>query len=143
MLLLRLGASGSFCVALLHIVIVLMGAPAYRFFGAGKEMALAAEKGKWQPATITLTLAVVFALWGLYALSAAGDFRQLLFVRGITLAIGAVYTLRGVLVFAQLWLYRDTLGSVSTLSNLFFSLVSLTIGLLYLFGLVQRWQHLV
>jgi hypothetical protein len=65
------GAVGAWTVALLHVGIVLGGAPAYRFFGAGEELATLAEAGSRIPALVTLGLAGAFALSGLAAVLAA------------------------------------------------------------------------
>jgi hypothetical protein len=142
MLLLRLGAAGSFCVSLLHVVIVFVGAPAYRFFGAGEHMARLDEQGSLQPALLTLFLAAVFCVWGLYALSAAGSFRALPFTKWLTAVIGGIYTLRGLLIVVQLWFYWGNSNGLVHLHDIGFSLASLAIGLLYLGGLAQRWRQL-
>ena len=57
-----IGGGLSFAVALLHIAIIFIGAPAYRYFGAGERMAQQAELGSWVPAIVTLVVAVVFYL---------------------------------------------------------------------------------
>lgn len=59
----------SAVAALLHVAIVVGGAPWYRFFGAGERMASAAETGRAYPAIVTLSIAIVLALWATYALS--------------------------------------------------------------------------
>jgi len=78
---LKIGGILSLAVALLHLVIIFIGAPAYRYFGAGEEMAKGAESGSLFPAMMTLVLVAIFAIWGLYAFSGAGMFRQLPLLR--------------------------------------------------------------
>jgi len=96
--LLKTGGSLNIGVALLHIGIAFAGAPAYRYFGAGEQMASWAEAGSPLPAIITLFLAAVFSVFGLYAFSGAGLIRKLpLLITGLVL-IGAIYTLRGLVV---------------------------------------------
>lgn len=63
-------AVGTWVVAALHLGIVVAGAPGYRFFGAGEELATLAEGGSWIPALVTLGLAVAFALSGAVAVLA-------------------------------------------------------------------------
>ena len=58
--------------ALLHVLIVFGGGPWYRFFGAGEEMARLSEAGHWWPPLLTTGIALVLALWALYALAAGG-----------------------------------------------------------------------
>jgi hypothetical protein len=99
---LKLAGVSSAGVALLHLVIPAVGAPAYRYFGAGERMARMAERGLARPTLITLGLALVFAVWAAYAFSAAGLIRRLPLLRPALLVIGVIYTLRGVLLGPQL-----------------------------------------
>ncbi len=84
-------------VALLHVVIIFGGPPWYRFFGAGERMAQLAARGSYSPAIVTATIATVFSVWTLYALSGAGVIRRLPFLRLALLLIAAIYLARGVL----------------------------------------------
>lgn len=119
----------SFLVAILHLAIVFAGASWYRFFGAGEEMAIMAEQGSWIPAIVTLGIALVFAIWAAYAFSAVGLLAKLPFQKIALVTIATIYTLRGlgVLVF----FIRPELA---TSFNIWSSLVSLLIGLLYAYG---------
>ena len=69
--LLILGGTFSFLFALMHLVIIYIGAPAYQFFGAGDSMVSLAKRGSWVPAVVTL--GVTAALFGFagYAWAAA------------------------------------------------------------------------
>ena len=138
---LKLGGILSFAVALLHIVIIFIGAPAYRYFGAGEDMATAAESGSASPALLTLILVAVFAIWGLYGLSGAGVIRRLPLMKIALILIGAVYMLRGVAVFQQLFQIATSAAEVAP-REIVFSLVSLIIGLAYLIGTVTSWRSL-
>jgi len=55
--------------------------------------------------------------------------------------IGAVYTLRGVAVFQQLFQIAASAAEV-TPREIVFSLVSLIIGLAYLLGTISNWNGL-
>lgn len=138
---LKLGGVLSFAVALLHIVIIFTGAPAYRYFGAGEDMATAAESGSAFPALLTLVLVAVFAIWGFYALSGAGVIRRLPLLKITLILIGGVYTLRGVAVFQQLFQIATSSVGVAP-REIVFSLVSLIIGLAYLIGTISSWRSL-
>jgi len=139
---LKLGGILSFIVALLHVVIIFIGAPAYRYFGAGEDMATAAESGSAFPALLTLFLVAIFAIWGFYGLSGAGVIRRLPLLKIALILIGAVYTLRGVAVFQQLFQIATSSVEVAP-REIVFSLVSLVIGLAYLIGTISNWRGLV
>ena len=62
----------SALAAILHLGCIYFGASWYRFFGAGEQMALMAERGSMQPAIITSGIVTVLGVWALYAFSAAG-----------------------------------------------------------------------
>ena len=136
---LKLGGILSFVVALLHLVIIFVGAPAFRYFGAGEDMATTAESGSAFPAMMTLVLVAIFTIWGLYALSGAGVIRRLPLLRIALLLIGAIYTLRGVAVFQQIFQIATSSVQVAP-REVAFSLVSLVIGLAYLVGTAINWK---
>jgi len=138
---LKLGGVLSFAVALLHVLMIFIGAPAYRYFGAGEDMAAAAELGSIFPALLTLFLAAVFAVWGFYGLSGARIIRRLPLLKiGLTF-IGAVYALRGAAIFQQLFQIFASSAEVAP-REIVFSLVSLVIGSAYIFGTVKSWRSL-
>lgn len=130
----------SAAVAALHVVIVFFGAPAYRYFGAGEDMARQAEAGLFVPAAITLAIAAVFAVFALYAFSGAGQLRRLPLLRTGLAVITAIYLLRGLLLFTEVYAY--TQGAGVKARHLAFSSTSLVIGLFYLAGTVLLWQRL-
>jgi hypothetical protein len=138
---LKIGGILSFAVALLHLVIIFIGAPAYRYFGAGEDMAKGAESGSLFPAMMTLVLVAIFAIWGLYALSGAAVFGRLPLLRIALLLIGAIYTLRGLAVFQQIFQMVTSSEQVEA-REVVFSLVSLGIGFAYLIGTVINWRGL-
>ena len=98
----RLAASLSFAVAAVHLVIIFIGAPAYRFFDAGEQMARAAEAGSTLPALLTLGITIVLAVFGVYALAGAQDIPRLPFQRFALWAITGIYLLRGAAIFVEL-----------------------------------------
>lgn len=138
---LKLGGILSFAVAFLHLLIIFIGAPAYRYFGAGEEMATATESGSAVPALLTFVLVAVFAIWGFYGLSGAGVIRRLPLLKIALILIGAVYTLRGVAVLQQLFQIASSSAEVAP-REIVFSIVSLFIGLAYLIGTVTSWRSL-
>jgi hypothetical protein len=138
---LKLGGVLSFAVALLHVIIIIVGPSAYRYFGAGEDMAKGAESGSAFPALLTLTLVGIFTIWGFYGFSGANVVRRLPFLKTVLLLIGAVYTLRGVAVFQELLQIATSSMEVAP-RKVVFSLVSLVIGLTYLLGTISNWKSL-
>jgi hypothetical protein len=125
-------AAVSFAVALLHIAIIVVGPAGYRYFGA-PALADQVERGSVvMPSLLTLGIALVFALWGAYALSGAGLIPRLPLVRAALFVIGAIYVARGLLITPEFAaLIKGTLQYPRTLV---FSGVSLFTGLCYLVG---------
>lgn len=141
----KVAGLASAALVVLHVACILIGAPAYRYFGAGEEIARLAEQGSWVPAAITSLLAAVFAGFAVVAFSAAGTIRPLPFLRAALVAIGGIYTLRGLLLFPQIAFYVQTTHSLAH-RELVFSAVSLVIGGLYIAASCStgnrssRWQ---
>ncbi|MBN2147775.1 MAG: hypothetical protein JW726_10320 [Anaerolineales bacterium] len=130
---LRIGGLLNIAIAILHLVVIFIGALAYRYFDAGEQMAVWAETGSPIPAVVTLGLSVIFVICALYAFSAAGNFRKLPFLRLGVLLIGAIYTLRGLLFIpAALVSLADPALQLS--KEMTFSAVAFIVGILYLIG---------
>jgi len=119
----------SLLVAILHIAIVIAGAEWYRFFGAGEQMAKMAEQGSLIPAIVTLAIAIVFAVWAAYAFASAGIIANMPLQKTALIAISSIYILRGLVVVVLI--FKPMLASSF---NIWSSLVSLAIGLLYAYG---------
>ena len=125
----------------LHIIIIFVGAPAYRYFGAGEQMARQAEAGSLSPALLTAVVTVFFALFAFYALAAGQVGPRPPLLRTGLITIGSIYTLRGLLLAPQLSAYLSPASPVPP-RDLVFSGVSLAIGLLYLVGTWRAWPAL-
>lgn len=132
------GATLSALAALLHVGCIAFGAPWYRFFGAGEQMAQLAIAGSWYPVGVTLAIAGVLGGWSLYALSGAGVVRRLPLLRSVLCAVTAVYLLRGII-------FVPFAGEFPGRSATFWwwsSAICLAIGLVHLVGLRQVWSRL-
>jgi hypothetical protein len=124
--------------AAIHVGYIAFGAPWYRFFGAGENMAVLAEQGSKQPALITSGMVVVLSVWAWYAFSAAGYGLKLPLMKLALVLISSVYLVRGIAGFffvfspagrsAEFWVWS--------------SLICLFIGLIYAVGLKQQWNRL-
>jgi hypothetical protein len=130
--LLILASGAHFAVALLHYVMPFLGSWAYGYFGA-PELTTMAESGSTLPAVATFALAVIFTLFGLMGLSAAGMLYSLGIIRPILWAVGVIYTLRGLLVTVQISMLVQ--GGPIHHRDLLFSLVALLIGMVQLCAL--------
>jgi hypothetical protein len=100
-ILLLLAAGCSAVVALLHVAILLVGPPWYRWFGAS-SLAQQIESGSaLGPTLLTLAVAALFVVWTGYGLSGAGVIRRLPLLRVGLYVIAAIYVLRGVQVLLE------------------------------------------
>ncbi|WP_262694442.1 hypothetical protein [Kordiimonas aquimaris] len=124
--------------ALLHVGCIYFGAPWYRFFGAGEQMATLAEQGSMQPALITSGIVVVLSIWAVYAFSAAGLILRLPLVRTALVLITLVYLARGV---GGLFLISSPMGRTPEFW-VWSSAICLLFGLVHLVGLKQQWVNL-
>jgi len=136
-----LGGSISIIIGLLHLVIIFYGAAAYRYFDAGEEMALMAERGSLLPAITTFFIASILIIWGLYAFAGVGLIRRFPFLRSALVVISVIFTLRGIMFFYEIY-EVIMLHKLELLKEVLFSSVSLITGLAYLIGIKFGWQVL-
>ncbi len=90
------GASLSAAAAAAHLACIFIGAPAYRFLGAGERMARAVEARKLRPTLVTLAISGVLFLWSAYALSGAGVIAALPLTKLALVLICTIYLARAV-----------------------------------------------
>ena len=132
------GAVASFALVVLHLGVIVAGAPAYAFFLAGDRMVDLAKEHALTPTIVTGAIAFVFAVFGAYGLAGAG-FIALPATRVLVAAIGCVYTLRGLLIVPEALMVHFLNRPVRAL---FFAAISLAIGLIHLVGVARRWSAL-
>ncbi|KQT32234.1 hypothetical protein ASG29_10455 [Sphingomonas sp. Leaf412] len=128
----------SATASLLHVATIVGGPNWYRFFGAGEEMARAAERGSAMPGLVTAAIATVLAIWALYAFSAAGVVRRMPLLRTALVLITGVYLLRGLALIPLLALKPHLVDTFAVVS----SLVALCYGVTYAIGTWQAWPSL-
>jgi hypothetical protein len=138
---LLVGAGCSLAVSLLHAVLPLIGPAAYRFIGGFNEARAVESGAAVRVALIAESVALLFAIWALYALSGAGALRRLPLLRPGLLVIGGIYTLRGLKLIPEIVAsLQGRLGAPQHF--LWFSAVSLAIGACYLVGTMRSWSGL-
>ena len=124
-----LGGLASFLIALLHIALALRP-QWYCYFGAD-ELSQLHQEGSHFTVLVTLGLALMFAVWGAYALSGANVIRQLPLLRTVLIVAGVIYLLRSLMLPGEL---VKALTSGHSFRFVVFSTGSLAAGLLYLVG---------
>lgn len=128
----------SAAASLLHVATIFGGPDWYRFFGAGEEMAQAAERGSSMPGLVTAAIAVILAIWALYAFSAAGVIRRLPLLRTALILITGVYLVRGLALIPLIVLKPQLVDTFAIVS----SLVVLGYGVAYAVGTWLAWPRL-
>jgi|GEM_PF-130713 len=124
--------------ALLHVGILIGGAPWYRTFGAGESMAQTADAGKLYPSIVTLGVICTLLVWAAYALSGAGVIARLPYLLPILIAITTVYLLRGALFFP---LFAKS-GKYTRGFMVWSSLICFGFGFVHLAGVYGQWPTL-
>jgi hypothetical protein len=103
--------------------------------GVESPLADMAEQGSTATTIASFVLALIFAIWSLYAFSGAGLIGSLPLLRAALIAIGAIYFLRSLFIFTEI----DMVQSQGyPLRFVVFSSLSLVTGLLYLVGVWRQ-----
>lgn len=134
---LLLGGCLSVAAALLHVGCIVGGGDWYRFFGAGEQVAGAAERGEAWPHLLTLGIAMVLGIWAAYAFSGAGALRRLPLLRTGLVVITLIYLARGLLIVPILME-----APARTSFNIWSSLIVLGYGFAYAVGTWATWPAL-
>ncbi len=128
--LLSLTAFVAFATALMHMSCIVLGPECYAWQMAPPQIVESAQEGTLLAPLGTTFVSAIFALWGLYALSAAGVIRRLPLLKLGIYAISALCMLRGILGI-QLWLrHPELVATYSFVSNW----VWFVTGLLFFLG---------
>jgi hypothetical protein len=135
---LYLAAALSFSAALAHYACIFLGAPAFRFLGAGEPIACMAERGHWYPPFIAFVIGSLLAIWAAYALSAAGILPRFPLIKLVLSLATAIYLFRAI----AFPLLKPAFPDNTPTFWLITSAISLVIGLAHLIGLVGIWRIL-
>ena len=131
----------SVAVAVLHVVVIVVGAQAYRYFGAGEQLAGLAEHGSPIPALVTAGIVVVFAVFGWYGFAGAGLGARPPALRWALVCVSGIALARGLPVVPQVAVLATHPSPVAQ-REVVFSSASLLLGLLYAVGTWRRWNWL-
>jgi len=80
-------------------------------------------------------VAIVFIIFGLYGLYANNKYRKFPLPKTVIFLIAGIYLLRG---FEELVV--DNMHGTNSTAETIYSLEALTVGLLFLFGGLKKWQ---
>jgi ribosomal-protein-alanine N-acetyltransferase len=135
--------AASGLIALMHIGIILIGQPAYRFFtGLGDDLADLRAAGSMLPDASTAAIACCFAAFALYGFSGARIIPPSPRLRAGLAAIGSLYLLRGLMNAPFYVLVLLQRADLERYNSIFYDSISLGIGLLYLAGAKLEWKAL-
>jgi len=126
---LRFGGRANLAIAAAHVIGLIWAWSMFRAVGIEAEMRELATQGAALPYVLTLITAGAFLVFGLYALSGAGDLRRLPLLR------------TGLVVIAVIYLYRATWGigaaAAGDGAQVAFAVIALLIGLCYACGVLR------
>lgn len=122
--------------AALHFSCIFIGAPAFRFLGAGEAIAKMAERGHWYPTFIAFVIGMLLSTWAAYALSGAGITPRLPLTPYALLIIAIILLARAIGFTLLKPLFPGNSQAFWFLS----SSICLVIGLAFLVGAIGLWS---
>ncbi len=131
----------SFALALLHVACLFTGEATARFFTAPRFVLEMIRTSSWLIYPVCLVIVAVLGTFGLYAWSGAGRMRRLPLLRGGLVAVGAIYTLRGLALIPQAITMLKHPG-VFPWQVPVFSSIALALGFAHLVGTRRQWRAL-
>ncbi len=135
-IMLTLGGYINILIAIGHIVGLFWADKMFEVTGIRKEMAELAQTHSSLPYLLTIFVAVVFFVFGLYGLSADNKFRKFPFLKPMIFIIAGIYLLRGI---GEL-IFDLEKQQASQFLEITYSLISVLIGLLFLIGGLRKWK---
>lgn len=132
---LKIGGALNLLISAAHLIGLFWEQEMYYYTGISAEMTELATVHFLLPTMLTIFVAVAFAIFGLYGLSAAGVFRKLPWLKIGVFSVASIYLLRGI---GELLI--DQINNLNSTLELSFSVAALTIGVLYLIGGLRKWS---
>lgn len=133
---LKLGGYINIIIAIGHIVGLFWADKMFEVTGIGKEMTELAQTHSSLPYLLTIFVAIVFFIFGLYGLSADNKFRPLPLLKPVTFAIAGIYLLRGI---GEL-IFDLEKQQANQFLEITYSLIAVFIGLLFFIGGLKKWK---
>lgn len=133
---LKFGGYINILIAIGHIVGLIWAEQMFAATGILKEMTELAKTHSSLPYLLTIFVALIFFIFGLYGLSADGKFRKLPLLKLGIFTIAGIYIFRGI---GEL-IYDITQQKALPITETMYSLIALGIGLLFLFGGLKKWK---
>ena len=132
---LKLGGYINILIAVGHIVGLIWADKMFEVTGISEKMIEHTQIHALLPYALTIFVAVVFFIFGLYGLSADNKFRKLPFLKPAIFLIAGVYLLRG---FGGLIVSK--IQEMNSMPQTMYSLIAVAIGFLFLFGGMKKWK---
>ena len=132
---LKLGGYINILIAVGHIVGLIWADKMFEVTGVGEKMIEHAQIHSSLPYILTIFVAAVFFIFGLYGLSADNKFRRLPFLKPVIFLIAGIYLLRG---FGGL--IAGKIQGINSMTETMYSLIAVAIGLLFLIGGMKKWK---
>jgi hypothetical protein len=133
---LKLGGYINIVIAIGHIVGLFWADKMFEVTGIGKEMTELAQTHSSLRYLLTIFVAIVFFIFGLYGLSADNKFRPLPLLKPVIFTIAGIYLLRGI---GEL-IFDLEKQQANQYLEIIYSLIAVFIGLLFLIGGLKKWK---
>jgi hypothetical protein len=131
---LKLGGYINLFITVGHLIGLIWAEQMFEVTGIGKEMAELGQVHLSLPYLLTIFVALVFFIFGLYGLSADDKFKKLPFLKTVIFLIAGIYLLRGLGE-----LVVDNIHGTNSITETTYSFLALVIGFLFLIGGFKKW----
>ena len=134
--LLLVSAILTLTIGLLHLIIPIIGYQGFIWIDA-EELAKLYKNSKLIPSLITTMIGSTLIIFSLYGFSGAKIIKKLPYLKNTLLTISLLFILRGSFIFLFLILYL-TNSPFTKINQIYFSSLSLLIGIGYLLGYIEN-----
>ncbi len=131
---LRVGGVINIIISFAHLIGLIWAKQMFEVTGIGKEMSELSQTNATLPYLLTIFVAIVFFIFGLYGLSADGKFRKLPLLKTAIFVIAGIYLFRGIGE-----IIADKIQGTNSTTETIYSLVAIGIGLLFFIGGLRKW----
>jgi hypothetical protein len=132
---LKIGGLLNIIIAVSHIIGLFWAEQMFEKTGAGEGMKELAQIHYSIPYLLTIFVAIIFFLFGIYGVLANSKIRKLPFLKPVIFGIAFIYLFRGIGEQS----YNLIKGNTTT-SETIQSVIALIIGSLFLFGGLKKWK---